>query len=259
MTLSETLGTGQVLQMRAAVTHRRRGSVRHAFRYDTDYLLLAPDHAIGTRLFSRNRFNLLAIHDRDHGGERGKGEGTAWARRCFEEAGLTCGPEITIALLTQPRLLGHWFTPVSFWMAMEGDALRAVIAEVNNTFRQRHSYLCRLDGFRPIGPEDSIEAAKVFHVSPFQDVAGSYRFNFAVHPGKLAIRIAHQNGDKGLDGVMRGDLAPLTTMSALRACLTKPGGSVRVLFLIYWNAFLLKLKGARYRPLPPLPRQDISR
>lgn len=259
MNLSERLASGEVLHLRAAVTHARRGPVRHAFRYWTDYLLLAPDLAAGPRLFSRNRFNLLSVHDRDHGGIRGAGTGSAWARAHFKDAGLADRPNILIALLTQPRLLGHWFTPVSFWLALDGENVVAAIAEVNNTFGQRHSYLCALEGWQPITPTDSVVATKIFHVSPFQDVAGTYRFNFAIGPDRLALRIVYENGENGLDAVMSGELVPLTSKKALLACLQRPGGSLRVLFLIYWNAIKLKLKGARYRKVPTPPEQDVTR
>lgn len=259
MSLSDALRAGEVLHMRASVIHARRGTFRHDFRYGADYLLLAPDHAAEPPLFSRNRFNLLSVHDRDHGGIRGAGDGAAWARARFEEEGLSCGPKITLALLTQPRLLGYWFTPVSFWLALDGKLVRAAIAEVNNTFGQRHSYFCARKGFRAIEPADTMSAEKVFHVSPFQDVAGSYRFNFSVSASRIAIRIVYDNGENGLDAVMSGRLRPLTPSGAIEACLRRPGGSFRVLFLIYWNALKLKLKGARYRALPAPPQQDISR
>lgn len=258
MTLAQRLQRGEVLHMAAIVTHARRGPLRHAFRYGTDYLLLAPEAAQGPALFARNRWNLLSVHDRDHGGPRGAGTGAAWARDQFARAGLPVQPDDTLALLTQPRLLGHWFTPVSFWLVLRGDALVSAIAEVNNTFGQRHSYLCRPPGNGPITPQDTIRAEKTFHVSPFQDVAGEYRFNFALSPDHLALRIGHRNGDQGLDAAMAGPLKPLTNRGALAASLRRPGGSLRVLALIYWNALRLKLKGARYRRLPAPPKQEIT-
>lgn len=258
MALADRLAAGEVLHMAALVTHARRGAIRHAFRYGVDYLLLAPQHARGPALFSRNRFNLLSVHDRDHGGPRGAGEGAAWAWARLAEGGVTRQPGTVLALLTQPRLLGHWFTPVSFWMVLRGDTLLAAIAEVNNTFGQRHSYLCRLPGLAPLTARDTIGAEKIFHVSPFQDVAGEYRFNFALSPERLAIRIAHIDRENGLDAAMTGALRPLTGAGAIAAGLRRPGGSLRVLALIYWNALRLKLKGAAYRPPPTPPRKEIS-
>ena len=258
MTLAERLRDGAVLHLPASVSHGRRGAIAHGFRYRTDYLLLAPEHARAPGLFGLNRFNLLAVHDKDHGGPRGKGRGPVWGHEVLAAAGFAAEAGDVLALLTQPRLLGHWFTPVSFWLVLRGDTLLAAIDEVNNTFGQRHSYLCHAPGFAALGSADTIRAKKVFHVSPFQDVGGEYLFNFALSPARLAIRILHRHGAEGLDAAMAGPLRPLTPGRALAACLRRPGGSLRVLALIYANALGLKLKGARYRPPPAPPEQEIT-
>ncbi|MBK4216683.1 DUF1365 domain-containing protein [Paracoccus caeni] len=256
--LAERLHAGQVLHMPADVTHARRGAIRHAFRYRVDYLLLSPETAKGPALLSLNRFNLFAVHDRDHGGLRGKGVGASWAWDQLAQAGFERTPGMVMALLTQPRLLGHWFTPVSFWLVLRGDEILAAIAEVNNTFGQRHSYLCVTPGFTPIGPDDDICTRKLFHVSPFQDVAGEYRFAFRLTPDHIGIRIAQIDSGNGLDAAMTGALRPFGNAAAIGACLRRPGGSLRVLALIYWNALRLKLKGAAYRPVPAPPDKDVS-
>ncbi|WP_226622217.1 DUF1365 domain-containing protein [Alloyangia pacifica] len=254
--LSDTLEGGEMLHLPARVTHARRGGIRHAFAYRVDYLLLDPERARPRAFFSRNRFNLTALHDRDHGGPRGAGEGAKWARRVFANAGLD---EISVALMTQPRFLGYWFSPVSFWLALRGDRLLAVIAEVNNTFGQRHSYLCHHPGFTPIAPGDELTATKVFHVSPFQDVQGTYRFRFAISTAGTAIAIHQIDGTEGLIATMHGDFAPASSMRLLGAALKRPGGAMRVIVLIYWNALRLKLKGAGYRKLPTPPENEVSR
>lgn len=256
-TLAETLAAGTVLHMPAMVAHARRGAIRHAFAYGVDYLLLDPGRARGNALFSRNRFNLAAVHDRDHGGRRGAGQGAGWARAVLAQAGL--GPDVTLALLTQPRFLGYWFTPVAFWLALRGGDLLAVIAEVNNTYGDRHSYLCARPGFAPLRPGDEIAATKVFHVSPFQDIAGDYRFRFDLGGGRIRIRIVQAAGAEGLVATMEGALAPLTAGRTLRAALRRPGGALRVVALIYWNALRLALKGARFRPHSPPPDREVSR
>lgn len=236
--------------------HARRGQVKHAFRYGVDYVLIDPDARQGPALFSRDRFNLAAVHDRHHGGARGKGAGANWARARFAEAGLAQG--YALRLLTQPATLGYWFNPVSFWLAFEGARLVAVIAEVSNTFGERHSYLCARDGFAPIGPGDRIRAAKVFHVSPFQDVAGDYDFDFEVTPKRIAIRITLTDGAEGVVATLTGARAPLTNRGLIGMALRRPLGPLRALALIYWNALRLKLKGARYRARPLPPKQEIS-
>lgn len=259
MTLAARLAAGAVLAFDAEITHARRGPLRHAFRTRADLVLLAPETARPPRGLSLERFNLLALYRRDHGGPRGAGRGADWAWDQFAQAGLTRAPGRVLALLTQPRFLGYWFNPVSFWLLIEGDALLAVIAEVNNTFGQRHSYLLLPPGPGPITAATRLSARKVFHVSPFQDIAGEYRFRFALRPDGLAIQIAQIDGAGGIDTAMTGALAPLTLRAILAGALRRPGGALRVVAQIYWHAARLKLKGAAYRPLPPAPHEEISR
>lgn len=259
MTLAARLSAGEIFYMRASIDHARRGNIRHAFRHEADYLLLAPQAMRVPVLLSRNRFNLFSWHDTDHGGPRGAGTGALWAGKKLAEAGLGPRPPLMLALLTQPRFLGHWFNPVSFWMAIAGDELLAVIAEVNNTFGQRHSYLLARPDFQPITADVTLSARKMFHVSPFQDVAGEYRFSFNLRPESVAIRIRQIDGANGLETSMTGLFEHLTSRHLMWAALRRPGGSLRVLALIYWHALRLKLKGAAYHKLPAPPKDEISR
>jgi len=71
-----------------ATTHARRGSVHNAFRYGVDYVLIDPEAPSPVRLFSRNRFNLASVHDKNHGGAPKNGCGLPWARDVFRDAGL---------------------------------------------------------------------------------------------------------------------------------------------------------------------------
>lgn len=258
MTLAARLEAGEVLALDALVTHARRGALRHAFHTHADHVLLAPERVRPPRLMGHNSFGLIAFHDTDHGGPRGAGAGASWAWSQFAAAGIARRPGLVLALLAQPRFLGYWFNPVSFWMLIEADALLAVIAEVNNTFGQRHSYLLALPDLAPITPRASLTARKVFHVSPFQDVAGGYHFRFALHPERIAIRIVHEDGKGGIDTAMSGPLATLTNRAVLAAVFRRPGGALRVMMQIYWHALRLKLKGAAYRRRPDPPDQEIS-
>lgn len=239
----------------ARTTHVRRGAVNHSFSYGVDMVLIDPEAPSGLLLFSRNRFNLASVRDRDHGGPPGKGRGAAWARDILAARGLA---GFDLRLLTQARFLGYGFNPVSFWMAFGQDGLRAVIAEVSNTFGDRHSYVCALPGFAPIGPQDLIAAKKVFHVSPFQDIAGDYRFQFAITPERINIRINHKNGSEGVNATLSGARVPLSNAAILAASLRRPLGPLRGMALIFWNAARLRLKGARYRNRPPAPDHEVS-
>ena len=243
--------------LRGVTTHARRGKVAHAFRYRVDYVLIDPEDTAFPALFSRNRWNLASVADHCHGGPRGSGRGAAWAREVLADAGAP--PGLALRLLTQPRFFGYWFNPVSFWLAFDGAALVAVIAEVSNTFGQRHSYLCANPGFAPLGPQDKITAEKVFHVSPFQDRAGRYRFAFDITPGHVAIHILLADGDEGVVATLAGRRFPMTNAALLSAALRRPLGPLRTLALIYWHALRLKLKGVAYRPCPAPPDHEVSR
>lgn len=240
--------------------HRRFGGPENAFRYGVDYVLVEPEaEARGPRLFSRNRFNLAAVHDRDHGGPRGEGRGAAWVREVLREHGLGLEGH-RVLLLAQPRVLGHLFNPVCFWMVVDADeALRAVIVEVNNTFGDRHSYLCHHDDLRPISPRDTLGARKVFHVSPFQPVAGEYAFRFDLSAGHVGVRIDYRHGNGGLLATLTGSRGPLTSRALLAAAVRRPVGSLRVVALIYAQAVKLRIKGALYRTRPEPPALEVTR
>jgi DUF1365 family protein len=239
----------------ATTSHSRRGGQGHAFRYGVDYVLIDPEERTGPALFSRNRSNLVSVHDRNHGGAPGAGKGVNWARDIFSRRGVS---DVDILLLTQPRIIGYVFNPVSFWLAMKDDALCAVIAEVNNTYGDRHSYFCANPDLSPIGPRDRITVEKLMHVSPFQDVAGDYAFKFDIRPDRIAIRIDFSNGGNGLVATLIGPRAPLSNVSILTALLRRPAGAMRTIALIYWQALRLKLKGARFRSRPTPPNHEVS-
>ena len=252
--------TGGIDHIAGHTWHGRKGGIENAFRYGVDYLLLdaeAPQPAT-PRLFSRNRGNLMSLWDRDHGGAPGDGRGAAWVRDVLAEHALPTPARIE--LLTQPRVLGHVFNPVSFWLCRDaaGD-LRVVIAEVSNTFGDRHSYLCHRDDHAPIAATDRLQARKVFHVSPFQPVEGCYEFRFDIRDDRIGIWIDFTGGNGGVIATLVGRRRALATRGLLAAVLRRPLGSRRVLALIHWQALKLWWKGARYRPRPEPPAQEVSR
>ena len=247
--------------------HGRRGPVRNAFRYGVDYLILDPETACpdAPRLFSRNRRNFAALHDSDHGGAPGQGRGAAWVREALAAHGLEEVTAGRLLLMAQPRILGHVFNPVSFWFCHDrAGALRVVIAEVSNTFGDRHSYLAHRDDRAPIGAADVLQARKIFHVSPFQPVSGGYRFRFDLRPERVGIWIDYRRDEGadrpgGLVATLEGPRVALTTGGLMRAALRRPFGSRRVLALIHWQALKLWWKGARYRAHPAPPAEEVSR
>jgi DUF1365 family protein len=247
----------RVDHIRGETFHGRKGVVQNSFRYSVDYVLLNPETARGPALFSRNRGNLTSLHDSDHGGPPRQGRGIAWVREVLSSHNLP-GSE-KIELLAQPRFLGHVFNPVSFWLCQDFKGLRVVIAEVSNTFGDRHSYLCHRDDLAPITREDLLVAQKIFHVSPFQPVEGGYQFRFDIRADRIGIWIDYTAGQGGLVATLTGPRRPLTSAAILWAALRRPFGARRVLALIHWQALKLWWKGAGYRPHPKPPADEVTR
>ena len=244
----------------AGVTyHGRKGAVENAFRYSVDYVILDAEAEPKTpTLFARNRAGLTSLQDSDHGGDKGNGRGAAWVRDVLAEhqiAGVA-----RVELMAQPRVLGHVFNPVSFWLCRrDDDALIAVISEVSNTFGDRHSYLCYHPDLREIMADDHLHARKIFHVSPFQPVEGDYRFRFDIRDDRVGIWIDYTQAKGGLIATLTGSRKPLTNAGILRSMLRRPFGARRVLALIHWQALKLWWKGGGYRPRPEPPAEEVSR
>jgi len=251
--------TNLVQHITGETYHGRRGNTKNAFRYSIDYVLLdAESDTAGPGLFARNSAALMSLHDRDHGGPPKNGTGAAWVRDVLKQYQISLDGRIE--LLAQPRVLGHVFNPVSFWLCYDvHNRLRVVIAEVSNTFGDRHSYLIHHEDLREISRMDTITARKIFHVSPFQDIKGGYTFRFDIRPDSIGIWIDFSEDHAGLIATLTGPRVPLTNIGILRAMVRRPFGSRRVLALIHWQAVKLWWKGVAYRPRPEPPTDEVSR
>lgn len=249
----------QVDHIEGQTYHGRKGAISNAFRYSVDYMLFDAEADLKLpKLFRRNRSWITSILDQDHGGVPGEGRGAAWARDVLAQHQIHDVDKIE--LLAQPRVLGHVFNPVSFWLCRrDNGALIAVISEVTNTFGDRHSYLCAHPDQREIKPADTMKATKIFHVSPFQPVEGGYSFRFDISSERIGIWIDYERPDGGLIATLTGKRAALTNRSVMRALVRRPLGARRVLALIHWQALKLWFKGALYRERPTPPVEEVSR
>jgi DUF1365 family protein len=244
------IGTG-------TVRHLRVRPVSHAFEYPT-YFMLLPMRTLREAPsldLRRNRFGLLSFHDRDHG--EGGHDALAWLEGLLRSEGVT-DADGEIWLHTYPRVLGYVFKPVSFWYCHRADgSLAAAVAEVNNTFGERHCYLLAGDG---VGFGREMQSRKVFHVSPFCSVAGHYRFRFMRTADRTVARIEH--GDEGgplLFTSVSGRLAPLTPRSTRKAFFGMPLMSLGVIARIHWQALQLWLKRVPFLHKPAAPQAFTTR
>ncbi|MDQ0015042.1 DUF1365 family protein [Variovorax boronicumulans] len=242
------------------VRHARLRPVRNAFVYPTYFLMLPMRtlRAHGSEALALNRRAMLSFHDIDHGDGRtpARGGALAWLDELLAahqihdatgEAWLHC----------YPRVFGYTFKPVSFWYCHTAEgALRAIVVEVNNTFGERHCYLLDRPAY---GME--LSATKAFHVSPFCEVRGDYRFRFFVD-GRFAhtvVRIDHDDIDGPLlQTSVSGELAPLTAATVRRALWRYPAMTFGLIARIHWQAARLWLKRVPFVAKPAPPRHFVS-
>lgn len=273
------------------VVHARRRPVEHHFVYPVVFCLL-PLHALAScrrRFFGINAWNLLSVHERDYGRRDGSPlipwfsqlyrQQVGWPERTSSlqkiDGNAAAGPGTpttsardanpdeentspfsAVWLQTFPRVLGYVFNPVSFWYGYRADgALLAILAEVSNTFGEHHNYLLAHPDGRPIEDGECFERDKVFHVSPFFPVRGTYRFRFELASGRPRARIDY--GDAGgelLRTAISGVPAPLTARRALSAFLRYPLLTFGIVARIHWHAALLYFgKHVPFfkKPVPP--------
>lgn len=252
-----------------ALQHRRREPEENDFRYGVYQLLLnldeIPELASRIPIFGHNGFNLTSFHDADHLWEeerpvRGK------LARWLEERGRAL-PDGPVLLLTNARVLGYVFNPVSYFYCLDREGrVRFVVAEVSNTFGERYGYL--LDGPAPRadrgadrGPGGAViaERKKLFHVSPFMDVEGlEYRWMVGLPGPELAVHIdVLDGGRKFFDATLRLERSPLETGTLARAMARHPHMTARTIFYIHWQALKLWARGVPVRSKPEPPEDAL--
>lgn len=243
------------------VVHQRHTPVRHRLEYRVFSLMVdldEPDRLDKRlRLFGHNRFALFSLMDRDYGDGKG-GDLRDYVRTRLAQAGIddASGP---VRLLCYPRVLGYVFNPLSVYYCYRVDGtLGAVIYEVNNTHGERHSYV--------IAVEEKQERAAIrqacdkrFFVSPFLPMDCRYRFHLQPPGERLALFI-HQThrGKPILDAWVVGRRRELTDAALLRAALSIPLLTVKVISAIHWEALKLWLKRLPVFKHTPGPAHGVS-
>lgn len=152
----------------------------------------------------------------------------------------------TVWLLTQPSLVGRSFNPVSFYFVMRGDEIRWIIAHITNTpWDESHCYVLPQQG------ENRWQFNKEFHVSPFMPMELRYDWKFRVGTDHIAIDMKLFDADtKVFRASLKLARRPNGKFAVLKWRGLNPLQNVRTLVRIYYQAALLKFKGARFYDHP---------
>ena len=257
----DTLRSDGFAILAGEIVHRRTRPSRHAFAYPGFCLRLPLSRLaeLPSRGVAWNAPGLVAFHDADHG------DGTAplaWIRATCAREGVAADGEVV--LYAFPRMLGYRFAPVSFWAIHDrAGSLRAVLAEVRNTFGERHDYLVAHPDGRPIAAGETLGARKVFHVSPFCEVRGRYAFRFRFTPSRWLARVDYHD-DAGnpaplLETWISGSAEPLDRRGVRRLFLRYGWFTLGVIVRIHWQAARLALKRVPFFAKPAPPATTLTR
>lgn len=227
--------------------HIRFRPKRHEFSYPLYYLAFdinkIKDIINVLPLFAYNKTSLFSLHDTDYlrceaGTIRQKVDKFLKSQGVAETFS-------KIILVTMPRMLGYVFNPVSFYLCYDDDKkLQALIAEVNNTFGERHCY------FMPVNDEDRSDTyhfkiPKEFFVSPFFKVDGEYSIFLRDKSEKLDISITLKRaGERHFNALLSVTGKPFSKLEFIKTIAKYPLLLWLTMSRIHFQALKLKfLKG----------------
>lgn len=247
------------------VEHARLHPVRHRFHNPvTFYAIDLNDiEALAGALpdFAHNRFATLSLHDKDYL-RPGPGSIREKLQPFIDPLNLP-SPAGRIILVTALRWFGRVFNPVSFYLIQDtNDELQGMIAEVNNTFGDRHIYPVPMKKSEAPQLSDG-KHTKEFHVSPFNNMDGDYRFTCRRDGTQLYIGVdLYREGKKVIETWIEGEGRPLTQSEICRERRRHPFRAWLTMPRIIWQAMFLKFKHKLpvfKRPEPEHPRTLLSR
>jgi cyclopropane-fatty-acyl-phospholipid synthase len=238
------------------VEHKRALPTEHAFRYylyfyaiDLDELdLLDRD----LPLFGHNRIRFASIMDADYLDEGKESIKEKVRNRLSNEP---FAKDIAkIVLITSARYFNYVFNPVSFYYLYgTRNALLGVLAEVNNTFGEKHLYVLSTAGDAKEAYPARFATQKVFHVSPFNSLDGNYRFTFSAIGDEIDISIELVRDESVVfQGRLCGKALALTAKNHARLLLRHPlVAHLTMPRILYEAARLFFLRKLAYIDKPP--------
>jgi DUF1365 family protein len=191
-----------------------------------------------TYFFSRNAFNLISFYDRDHiylGHESTKDNIDAFLKENDIKDDI-----IRIELVTNPRILGYTFNPVSFYF-IETKAQPYLVIEIGNTFHELKPYLVRPENKNAEG-EWTFTTPKFFYISPFTSLENMMTFRIRRNDKSLVINIDDFAKDQlELRASFTGKALPWSSQNLVKLFLGYPFITLRIIWSIHYHALRLYL------------------
>jgi len=233
---------------RGELRHRRVVPRAHAFTYRLWMLWLELDELPalfdGVPGFSARRPALARFRREDYLAPRDRPLDEAVRERLRQELGDTVAARADgrIAMLTQLRLFGMAFNPITLYYVHDRDGrLRALLGEVTNTpWGERQVYACEVD---PARHSHAAHFTKALHVSPFNPMDMTYHWRFNAPGRYLYMHMeAHRAGVRHFDATLTLEGQPATRAALLGILVRHPLMSLKTVAAIHWQALRLWLK-----------------
>jgi DUF1365 family protein len=244
------------------LAHRRLRPRRHAFRHPVTLFHLDLDEVPtldrSLRLFGVNRSRPFTFRDRDHlDGRDGALKPRLLAFLAAHGFDLQGGK---VFLLTQCRLFGYVFNPISLYYCHGPDAgLRAVVAEVDNTFGERILYVLSPEARAHATDSFRASVRKEMHVSPFVSMDARYHFRLLAPGERLTVAISEEeHGEHFFAAHLWGRRLPLRDGGLLTTVLRNPFLTCNVTAAIHWQALRLWWKGVPVHSQPPPSPEQLA-
>ena len=231
------------------IRHRRFRPRSNQFQYRLFFMFLdlaeLPELFDIHPLWSVEKFNLATFCRRDHFGD--PNIPLDQAVRDLVKQNLGERPDGPIRLLTHLRYFGHCFNPASFYYCYDAadQRVETIVVEIHNTpWGERHCYVMGADqNEHPIKNWRRHRFAKAFHVSPFIDIDIQYDWRFQVPGESIRVHmIDYEKGEKLFDASLALERKVLNRKSLTRVLWQYPVLTVKVVLMIYWQAFRLVIK-----------------
>ena len=230
------------------VSHHRPGPIRYAFRHRV-YLWLVDLDALPRQPWYLRAF--AGFGAADHLGDPSGTIGDN-VRNYLALNGIRLGDGGRVFMLANARVLGHVFDPLTvFWCYNSTGSLVCAVAEVHNTYQERHAYLLRPD-------ESGIAVTdKALYVSPFFDVSGTYELRFTLRPDLVATSVTlRRRGVVAFTATFRGRPQPAAPRALVLRLIRQPLMPQRITVLIRAHGVWLWLHRLTIRTRPHHPRQE---
>lgn len=247
---------------KGVVRHRRFAPTQHAFNYSLFMMFLDLDELdfvfSKTFFWSSRQFNLAYFRRNDYLEPHKLSLKEAVKEKVKTATGAY--PQGPIRMLTHLRYFGYCFNPVTFYYCYSENekTVETIVADITNTpWKEKHAYVLSPSLNEGKQTRKRYRFAKKFHISPFMPMDLDYDWHFTDPADQLSVHMDVTRSDTKLfDSTLTMKKEEITPARLNFLLLSYPFMTFQVLFGIYFQSLLLKIKKTPYFKHPKYEEKD---